>query len=94
MEVVPLLERETQLASLGKYAHSLCSLSRGGEAVAAAQAAVALLEPLGPTAELAWAYASLAAMWMVRGASTDAIELARRAQEIAGPLGRGRGHLR
>ena len=68
-------------------AHSLCSLSRGGEAVAAAQAAVALLEPLGPTAELAWAHASLAAMWMVRGANTDAIELARRAQEIAGPLG-------
>ena len=68
-------------------AHSLCSLSRGGEAVAAAQAAVALLEPLGPTVELAWAYASLAAMWMVCGANADAIELARRAQAIAGPLG-------
>ena len=64
-------------------AHSLCSLSRGGEAVAAAQAAVALLEPLGPTVELAWAYASLAALWMVRGANTDAIKLARRAQAIA-----------
>ena len=68
-------------------AHSLCSLSRGGEAVAAAQAAVALLEPLGPTVELAWVYASLSAMWMVRGANTDAIKLARRAQAIAGPLG-------
>jgi hypothetical protein len=68
-------------------AHSLCSLSRVGEAIAAARAAIALLEPLGPTAELAWAYASLVAMWTVRGANTDAIELARRAQEVAGPLG-------
>ena len=68
-------------------AHSLCSLSQGGEAVAAAQAAVALLEPLGPTVELAWAYASLAAMWMVRGANTEAIKLARRTQAVAGPLG-------
>ena len=68
-------------------AYSLCSLSRGGEGIAAARAAIALLEPLGPTAELAWAYASLAAMWMVRGANADAIELARRAQVVAGPLG-------
>ena len=35
----------------------------------------------------AWAYAGLAAMWMVRGANRDAIELARRAQAVAGPLG-------
>ena len=48
---------------------------------------MALLEPLGPTVELAWAYASLAAMWMVRRANADAIELARRAQAVAGPLG-------
>jgi DNA-binding CsgD family transcriptional regulator/tetratricopeptide (TPR) repeat protein len=68
-------------------AYSLCSLSRGGEGIAAAQAAIALLEPLGPTVELAWAYASLAAMWMVRRANADAIELARRAQAVAGPLG-------
>jgi DNA-binding CsgD family transcriptional regulator/tetratricopeptide (TPR) repeat protein len=66
---------------------SLCSLSRGGEAIATARAAIALLEPLGPTAELAWAYASLATMWMVRGANADAIELGRRAQAVAGPLG-------
>jgi DNA-binding CsgD family transcriptional regulator/tetratricopeptide (TPR) repeat protein len=68
-------------------AHSLCSLSRGGEGIAAARAAIALLEPLGPTSELAWAYASLAAMWMVRGANQEAIELARRAQAVARPLG-------
>ena len=68
-------------------ASSLCSLSRGGEGIAAARAAIALLEPLGPTVELAWAYASLAAMWMVRSANADAVELARRAQAVAGPLG-------
>src|SRR5262249_6489372 len=68
-------------------AYSLCSLSRGEAAVAAAQDAIALLEPLGPTAELAWAYANLAAMWMVRGANGDAIALGRRAQAIAWPLG-------
>jgi DNA-binding CsgD family transcriptional regulator/tetratricopeptide (TPR) repeat protein len=67
-------------------ANSLCSLSRGGEAIATARAAIALLEPLGPTVELAWAYASLAAMWMVRSANEDAIELARRARTVARPL--------
>jgi DNA-binding CsgD family transcriptional regulator/tetratricopeptide (TPR) repeat protein len=68
-------------------ASSLCSLSRGDAGVAAMREAVALLEPLGPTAELAWAYATLATMWMVRGANLDAIELARRAQAAAWPLG-------
>ena len=68
-------------------ASSLCSLSRGDAGVAAMREAVALLEPLGPTAELAWAYATLATMWMVRGANLDAIELARRAQAVAWPLG-------
>ncbi len=68
-------------------ASSLCSLSRGDAGVAAVREAVALLEPLGPTAELAWSYATLATMWMVRGANLDAIELARRAQAVAWPLG-------
>src|SRR5262245_55326018 len=68
-------------------ASSLCSLSQGDAAIAAAQDAIALLGPLGPTAELAWAYATLASMWMMRGVSQDAIELARRAQAIAWPLG-------
>jgi hypothetical protein len=38
-------------------------------------------------APLAWAYANLAAMSMVRSHHRDAIELAHRAQAIAGPLG-------
>jgi len=73
--------------TLRHLAHALCSLSLGSEAIAAARGAIALLEPLGPTAELAWAYAGLAAMNMVRSANWDAIELARKAQAVAGPLG-------
>jgi DNA-binding CsgD family transcriptional regulator/tetratricopeptide (TPR) repeat protein len=68
-------------------ASSLCSLSQGNAGIAAVQDAIALLEPMGPTAELAWAYATLASMWMMRGVSEDAIELARRAEAIAWPLG-------
>ena len=80
-------DRRREGDTLRWLAYSLCSLSRGGEGIAAARAAMALLEPLGPTVELAWAYATLAAMWMVRRANDDAIELARRAQAVAGPLG-------
>src|SRR5262249_56607115 len=72
--------------TLRRLGYALCSLSRGDEGVDAARAAIALLEPLGPTAELAWAYASLAAKWMVRGANQDAIDMARRAQAVAGSL--------
>jgi len=72
--------------TLRRLGYALCSLSRGDEGVEAAQAAIELLEPLGPTPELAWAYASLAAKWMVRGANSDAIDMARRAQAVAGPL--------
>jgi DNA-binding CsgD family transcriptional regulator/tetratricopeptide (TPR) repeat protein len=68
-------------------ASSLGSLSQGDAAIAAARDAITLLEPLGPTGELAWAYATLASMRMVRGANQDAIELARRAEAIAWPLG-------
>src|SRR6516164_388437 len=68
-------------------AASHSSMSRGDAAIAAARNATTLLEPLGPTAELAWAYATLASMWMMRGANQDAIELARRAEAIAWPLG-------
>jgi len=80
-------DRRCEGDTLRWLASSLCSLSRGGEGITAARAAIALLKPLGTTVELAWAYASLAAMWMVRGANQEAIELARRAQAVAGPLG-------
>ena len=62
-------------------------LCRGPDAVAAAEAAVAILEPLGPTVELARAYARLAFARMVTAEYQAAIELAGRAQAIAEPLG-------
>ena len=80
-------DRRREGDTLRWLAYSLCSLSRGGEGIAAAQAAIALLEPLGPSVELAWAYASLAAMWMVRRANDDAIEAGPPGQAVAGPLG-------
>jgi DNA-binding CsgD family transcriptional regulator/tetratricopeptide (TPR) repeat protein len=72
--------------SLRWLAYSLCALSRGAEGVVAARRAVAILEPLGQTEELAWAYANLAAMLMVRYESGEAIALARRAQAAAAAL--------
>jgi DNA-binding CsgD family transcriptional regulator/tetratricopeptide (TPR) repeat protein len=66
---------------------ALQPLGRGPDAVAAAEAAVTILEPLGPVAELARAYSSLASERMVTSAHQAAIDLAVRAQEIAEPLG-------
>lgn len=62
-------------------------LCRGREAAVAAQAAVSILEPLGPGTELAWAYASLAVQRLSSGENQAAIELAQHAQAIAEPLG-------
>jgi len=62
-------------------------LGRGAEAVAAAEEALAILEPLGPAIELARAYSSLAASRMVNSAHQAAIGLAVRAQAIAADLG-------
>ena len=69
-----------------RLASALAAVSRGEEAMDAARGAIGLLEPLGPTAELAWAYAVLASMQMCHYQHTQAIELARRAQVVAGPL--------
>src|SRR6202021_3931939 len=66
---------------------ALNSASRGSEGGAAAGAAIALLEPLGPSPELASPYSSLASLRMVNYEHAEAIELAHRAQAIAGPLG-------
>jgi DNA-binding CsgD family transcriptional regulator/tetratricopeptide (TPR) repeat protein len=67
---------------------ALNAASRGSEGRAAAEAAIALLEPLGPSAELASAYSSLASLRMVNYEHAEAIALAHRAVAIAGPLGR------
>ena len=55
---------------------------------------MAILEPLGPSSELAWAYARLAGQRMVDGQDEAAIELARRAQALAESLRRARGAQR
>jgi hypothetical protein len=57
------------------------------EAVAAAEDAVSILEPLGPSTELARAYAGLATQRLVDAERPAAIELALRAQAVAEPLG-------
>ena len=67
---------------------ALNASSRGSEGHVAAATAIALLEPLGPSPELASAYGSLASLRMVNYEHEEAIELAHRAQAIAGPLGR------
>jgi DNA-binding CsgD family transcriptional regulator len=80
-------DRRREGDNLRLLARELSNLCRGAESDAAAEAAVAILEPLGPSAELAWAYASLAAHRMVGGENEAATGLAIRAQAIAGPLG-------
>jgi DNA-binding CsgD family transcriptional regulator/tetratricopeptide (TPR) repeat protein len=72
--------------TLRRLSRTLGRLCRGREAVAAAQEAVSILEPLGPSTELAWAYAGLATQRLVDAQRPAAIELALRAQAIAEPL--------
>ena len=69
--------------TLRRMSAALWRLCRGDEILAAVEAAVAILEPLGPTAELAAAYGSLAAHQIEPGRLDIAISLARRAQELA-----------
>ena len=58
-------------------------LCRGADALAAAESALATLEPLGPSPELAWAIANLATQRMREGEFGVAIELAQWAQSMA-----------
>ena len=62
-------------------------LCHGRESVQAAEAALAVLEPLGPSPELARAFANLAAQRMLDGDHDAAIGLAGQAAAIAEPLG-------
>jgi DNA-binding CsgD family transcriptional regulator/tetratricopeptide (TPR) repeat protein len=70
-----------------RLSRTLWNLCRGEEALATAQAALAILEPLGPSAELAWAYANLANQRMLDAEHDVAIELAQRAQQTAVRVG-------
>jgi DNA-binding CsgD family transcriptional regulator/tetratricopeptide (TPR) repeat protein len=66
---------------------ALWHLCRGAEAAAAAEAAVAILEPLPPGIELAWAYANLASLWMLGSNTEAAIKMARQAQALGEQVG-------
>jgi DNA-binding CsgD family transcriptional regulator/tetratricopeptide (TPR) repeat protein len=73
--------------TLRHLSFALQQLGRGHDSVAAAEAAVTVLDPLGPTVELARAYARLASTRMCFSEHQAAIDLAVRAQTIAEPLG-------
>jgi DNA-binding CsgD family transcriptional regulator/tetratricopeptide (TPR) repeat protein len=76
----PLGEGDT----LRRMTAALWRLCRGDQILAAAEAAVAILEPLGPTPELAAAYNSLAAFQIDLPGSLDVVvPLTQRAQELA-----------
>ena len=68
------------LRRLSRIRWNMC---RGREAVAAAEAAVSVLEPLGPSVELARAYATFANQRMLHADYDVAIDLALRAQALA-----------
>jgi DNA-binding CsgD family transcriptional regulator/tetratricopeptide (TPR) repeat protein len=72
---------------LRRLARLWWNMCRGQPAVTAAQEALATLEPLGPSIELAWAYATFANLRMLRSEHEAAIDLARRAQRMAGKFG-------
>jgi len=61
----------------------LWRLCRGDQILATAEAAVAILEPLGPTSALAAAYGTLAAFQNEPGRGDIVVPLAQRAQELA-----------
>jgi DNA-binding CsgD family transcriptional regulator/tetratricopeptide (TPR) repeat protein len=73
-------------ATLRHLSPAMWRLCRGAEANAAAEAAVVIAEPLGPSVELAEAYGTLAADRMEDGQHDAAIELSRRAQALAESL--------
>src|SRR6266516_2411920 len=73
--------------TLRRYAMTLQHLCRGDEALAAAERAIEVLEPLGQTTELAAAYLTLAIVRMMRAEREPARTLALRAQAAARQVG-------
>jgi tetratricopeptide (TPR) repeat protein len=80
-------DRLREGASLRLLSRAMWRLCRNAEAIATAEAAVAILEPLGPSADLAWAFAGLASERALDGHNDAGIGLARRAQVLAESLG-------
>jgi DNA-binding CsgD family transcriptional regulator/tetratricopeptide (TPR) repeat protein len=69
--------------ALARLSRVMWSLSRSQEAAAWMRAALVVLEPLGPTVELAGAYAALAQQRLLYADYETTIVLARRARELA-----------
>jgi DNA-binding CsgD family transcriptional regulator/tetratricopeptide (TPR) repeat protein len=72
--------------TLRELSRAMWRLCRGADSVVTGEAAVRVLEPLGPSAELAWAYANLATISCFHG-SPAGMALARSTQEMAATLG-------
>jgi len=82
-------DRRREGAALRRISRAKWNLCRGDEAVVEADAAVSVLEPLGPGVELAWAYATAANQRMLCSDNEAAIGLAARAMAMATRLGAG-----
>ncbi len=80
-------DRRREGDSLRKLSRTMWRLCRGDEAEQASLAALAALEPLGPSPELAWAYANLAGQLMNVGDFEESVRLAKRAQQLAETFG-------
>jgi DNA-binding SARP family transcriptional activator len=80
-------ERLREGGALRRLSRIKSNMYRGRDAVAAAVAAISVLEPLGPSRELARAYATLAGQLMVLADNDAAMDLALRAQEVAARFG-------
>ena len=80
-------DRRREGATLRTLSRTMWRLCRGQEALAAAEAAVSLLEPLGPSAELAWAYVNLGSRRTDEGQYEVAVGLTRQAEAMAESLG-------
>ncbi|HXP55952.1 MAG TPA: AAA family ATPase [Streptosporangiaceae bacterium] len=79
-------DRRREGNALRQLSKALANLCRRDDSVAAGEAALAVLEPLGPSVELAQAYAHLATQRMMDYQHDQAVTLAGRAQAVAGPL--------
>ncbi|WP_455681750.1 hypothetical protein [Streptomyces violascens] len=80
-------DRLREGAALARLSRIKWSMGRGRDAVAAARESMSVLEPLGPTVELARAYTTLANQRMLFAEYGTATTLARRAQELAERFG-------
>jgi DNA-binding CsgD family transcriptional regulator/tetratricopeptide (TPR) repeat protein len=69
--------------ALRRQCRTLWRLSRGKEAIEAAEQAIVTLEPLGPSAEITWAHSTIAFVQLCAGQFDDADRSCRRAVELA-----------